>query len=186
MLIGYARNSTVQQQYGFEAQVAALQKIGCNLIYQEQVSAVGKREQLDKALAALNAGDVFVATKLDRIARSVMHLQEIVQTIDKKKASLRVLDINLDTGTPTGKLMLNMLSCISQFERELMLERQKVGVQAAKAAGKYKGRAPTARAKTDDVLRFAKKGLTKQEIAHQLNIGVASVYRILAHEKIAA
>jgi DNA invertase Pin-like site-specific DNA recombinase len=183
MLIGYARTSTVEQQYGFEAQVAALQEIGCNLIYQEQVSAVGKREQLEEALGRLSDGDVFVATKLDRIARSVMHLQEIVQTIEQRNASLRVLDINLDTGTPTGKLMLNMLSCISQFERELMLERQKVGVQAAKAAGKYKGRAPTARAKTQEVLRFDKKGLTKQEIAHQLNIGIASVYRILASEK---
>lgn len=186
MLIGYARTSTVEQQYGFEAQVAALQKIGCQQIYQEQVSAVGKREQLEQALARLEPGSVFISTKLDRIARSVFHLQQIVKTIEDKGASLRVLDINLDTSTPTGKLMLNMLSCISQFERELMLERQKVGVQAAKAAGKYKGRVPTARAKTNEVLRFAKKGLTKQEIAQQLNIGVASVYRILKSEKLAA
>jgi DNA invertase Pin-like site-specific DNA recombinase len=92
---------------------------------------------------------------------------------------LRVLQINLDTSTPTGKLMLNMLGSIAEFERSLMLERQREGIAKAKGEGKYKGRAPTARAKGDDVRRLAAEGLTREAIAYQLNIGVASVYRVL-------
>ena len=183
MEIGYARTSTIEQLAGFDAQIAELEKLGCKKIFKEQVSSVGNREQLDAALEFVRDGDVFVVTKLDRLARSVFHLCEIVEMLGKKNVSLRILNINLDTGTPTGKLMLNMLGAIAQFERELMLERQKVGVQAAKAAGKYKGRQPTARNKSDVVLQLAGKGLTRTEIASQLNIGIASVYRILAENK---
>jgi DNA invertase Pin-like site-specific DNA recombinase len=186
MIVGYARTSSVEQVAGFDAQIVELEKIGCTKIFKEQVSSVGKRAELDSALDFVRDGDVFIVTKLDRLARSVSHLCEIVDVLDKKNVSLKILNINLDTATPTGKLMLNLLSSISQFERELMLERQKVGVQAAKAAGKYKGRKPTALAQKDAVLQLAKKGLTRQEIADQLNIGVASVYRILANDKLAA
>lgn len=186
MEIGYARTSTVEQVAGFDAQIAELEKIGCQKIFQEMVSSIGKRDELDAALDFVRDGDIFVVTKLDRLARSVPHLCQIVDILNKKNVSLRILNINLDTGTPTGKLMLNMLAAIGQFERELMLERQKVGVQAAKAAGKYKGRQPTARNKKDDVLKLAKLGHTRIGIANQLNISVASVYRILAGNKIAA
>lgn len=183
MEVGYARTSTVEQVSGFDAQVAELERIGCSKIFKEQVSSIGKREQLNTALEFVRDGDVFVVTKLDRLARSVFHLCEIVEMLDTKHVSLRILNINLDTGTPTGKLMLNMLGAIAQFERELMLERQKVGVQAAKAAGKYTGRQPTARKKANVVLELANQGLTREGIASQLNIGIASVYRILAESK---
>lgn len=186
MEVGYARTSTIEQQAGFDSQIAELEKIGCQKIFKEQVSSIGKRDQLDAALDFVRDGDVFVVTKLDRLARSVFHLCEIVELLEKKNVSLKILNINLDTSTPTGKLMLNMLSAVAQFERELMLERQKVGVQAAKAAGKYKGRQPTARNKTDLVLQLANQGLTRAEIASKLDIGIASVYRILAINKIAA
>ena len=186
MEVGYARTSTVEQQAGFDAQIAELEKIGCQKIFKEQVSSIGKRDQLEVALDFVRDGDVFVVTKLDRLARSVFHLCEIVELLEKKNVALKILNINLDTSTPTGKLMLNMLSAVAQFERELMLERQKVGVQAAKAAGKYKGRQPTARNKTDLVLQLANQGLTRAEIASKLNIGIASVYRILAANKVAA
>lgn len=186
MIIGYARTSTVEQVAGFDAQIDELEKVGCTKIFKEQVSSIGKRAELDAALDFVRDGDVFIVTKLDRLARSVSHLCEIVDTLDAKNVSLKILNINLDTATPTGKLMLNLLSSISQFERELMLERQKVGVQAAKAAGKYKGRKPTAQAKKADILLLASNGITRQEIAKQLNIGIASVYRILAEDKPAA
>lgn len=186
MNIGYARTSTVEQIASFDAQLAELERMGCQKIFKEQVSSVGKRNELDAALDFVRDGDVFVVTKLDRLARSVAHLCEIVELLGKKNVSLKILNINLDTETPTGKLMLNLLVSVAQFERELMLERQKVGVQAAKAAGKYKGRKPTAQAKKESVMELSMKGLKRHEIASQLNIGVASVYRILAREKLAA
>ena len=122
---------------------------------------------------------MFVVTKIDRLARSVADLCAIVKRIEAKGATLRILAINLDTATSTGKLMLNMLGSVAQFEREMMLERQREGIAKAAAEGKYKGRKPTARAKAADVHRLVADGLTREAIAAQLDIGVASVYRVL-------
>jgi len=122
---------------------------------------------------------VFVVTKIDRLARSVADLCAIVKRIESKGATLRILAINLDTATPTGKLMLNVLGSVAQFEREIMLERQREGIAKAKGEGRYKGRAPTARARSADVHRLAAEGMTRDAIAAQLAIGVASVYRVL-------
>ena len=91
-----------------------------------------------------------------------------------------VLDLDLDTSSATGKLLFTMVAAIGAFERELMLERQREGIAKAKAEGKYKGRAPTARAKTDQVLEMKSKGVGASKIAKELGIGRASVYRILA------
>ena len=179
MLIGYARTSTVEQVAGFEAQVLALVTEGCERVFQEQVSSVAERQQLEEAMAFARSGDVFTVTKLDRLARNTQHLLEIVERLEAKGVSLKVLNLGLDTSTPTGKLMLTMLGAVGQFEREIMLERQKEGVAKAKAEGKYKGRKPTAQAKKADVLALVAQGSTKQAIAKQLGIGVASVYRML-------
>lgn len=180
MIIGYARTSTREQEAGFKAQFVELENAGCEKIFNEQVSAVKEREELDKALDYVREGDVFAVTKLDRLARSLPDLVRIVDLLNSKGVTLRVLNINLDTATPTGKLMLHMLGAISEFERTLMLERQRDGIAAAKEAGKYKGRKPTARAKTKEVLQLNSEGLTRQEIADRAGVGVASVYRILA------
>jgi DNA invertase Pin-like site-specific DNA recombinase len=88
--------------------------------------------------------------------------------------------MNLDTGTPTGRLMLNVIGSVAQFEREMMLERQREGIAKAKGEGRYKGRAPTARAKSAEIVRLANAGMTREKIAAQLSVGVASVYRCLA------
>lgn len=121
-----------------------------------------------------------VVTKLDRLARSISDLMRIIQALEQKGAGLRVLNLGMDTGTPTGKLMLTVLGGIAQFEREMMLERQREGVARAKAAGKYKGRKPTPDAIRQEVVRLAGERMTKTAIAGQLNIGEATVYRILA------
>lgn len=105
--------------------------------------------------------------------------KRIVKRIEAKGAALRILAINLDTSTPTGKLMLTVLAGVAQFERELMLERQREGIAKAKGEGRYKGRAPTARAKANDIRRLAGEGVTREAIAKQLGVGVASVYRVL-------
>ena len=135
-----------------------------------------------EALNFVREGDVFVVCKLDRLARSVAHLTKIVETLEAKKVTLRILNIGLDTATPTGRLMLNMLGSIAQFEREMMLERQKEGIESAKAKGRYAGRKPTARAKAPEIRELAASGMTKDAIAAQLEIGVASVYRALSQK----
>lgn len=182
MLIGIARTSTLEQKAGLEAQLRELEAYGCEKIYQEQVSSVAEREQLNAALSALRSGDKLVVTKLDRLARSVKHLGEIVETINKADASLVILDMGgtaIDTSNPTGKLILNVMSSVAQFEREMMLERQREGIAKAKAEGKYKGRKPTARAKTEMVLLAKKQGLPPTQIIRDLGISKTSYYRIL-------
>src|SRR4051794_5797569 len=108
MLVGYARTSTLDQVAGFEAQIEALTKVGCEKLFREQVSSVAKRPALEEALGFVREGDALVVTKLDRLARSVAHLGEIVATLEKRKVGLKVLDLGLDTGTATGRLMLNV------------------------------------------------------------------------------
>jgi DNA invertase Pin-like site-specific DNA recombinase len=179
MIVGYARTSTTEQVAGFEAQERDLRAAGVERVFAEQISSVASREQLDAAIDFIRAGDVFVVTKIDRLARSVPDLCAIVKRIEAKGAALRILAINLDTATPTGKLMLNMLGSVAQFEREMMLERQREGIAKAQGEGRYKGRKPTARAKASQVRELAGKGMTREAIAAELKIGVASVYRAL-------
>lgn len=181
MLIGYARTSTLDQKASIEAQERDLRAIGCEKVFVEQVSSVdvAHREQLAMALEFVREGDTLAVCKLDRLARSTSHLLEIVTTLEKKGAALRILNMGIDTSTPTGKLMLTVLGGIAQFEREIMLERQREGIAKAKADGKYKGRKPTAKAKADEVLKLKAEGLGASDIAKRLDIGRASVYRIL-------
>ncbi len=182
MIVGYARTSTLDQTAGLEAQQRDLTKAGCAKVFVEQVSSVDvkAREKLAEALEFIRDGDTIVVTKLDRMARSVAHLLEILEAIEAKGASLRILDMAIDTSTPNGRLMLNILGSVAQFEREIMLERQREGIAKAKAEGKYKGRAPTAKAKAKEVLAMHAEGVGATAIAKQLSIGRASVYRILA------
>lgn len=177
MLIGYVRTSTIEQQAGLEAQIRELSI--CDKVFQEQVSSIGKREQLEAALDFIREGDTLVVTKLDRLARSTRHLMEIVDILKTKGAHLNILNLGVDTNTPTGKLMLTMLGGVAEFEREIMLERQREGIAKAKADGKYKGRKPTARAKADEVVALKEKGAGPSKIARDLGISRSSVYRIL-------
>lgn len=179
MLIGYARTSTLEQVAGYSAQVKELEAAGCKKVFKEQVSSVASRPKLAQALDDLREGDVLVVTKLDRLARSVRNLMEIVDTVSAKGAALKILAMNLDTGTPTGRLMLGVLGSVAQFEREIMLERQREGIAKAKAEQKYKGRKPTAKARADEVMALSTQGLGAVEIARRVGIGRSSVYRIL-------
>ena len=183
MLVGYARTSTTDQKAGLEAQLRELDKAGCERVFKEEVSSVDKdnRHQLDAALDFIREGDTLIVTKIDRLARSVVHLNELVGKITAQGASLRVLDGSIDTATPNGRLMLNLLGSIAQFEREIMLERQREGIAKAKAEGKYKGRKPTARAQASQVLHLVKEeGLPAADVATRLGISRASVYRIIS------
>jgi DNA invertase Pin-like site-specific DNA recombinase len=185
MLIGYARTSTVGQQAGLEAQERELRAAGCDKIFREQVSSVAQRDQLEAALDYVrDGGDGFVVTKLDRLARSVGDLLNIVNRLEAKKVTLRVLSMSgaqpLDTGTATGRLMLAVIGAVAQAEREAMLERQREGIVKAQEMGRYKGRAPTARRKAPEIIRLKEQGIKPSEIAVRLGIGRASVYRVLS------
>jgi DNA invertase Pin-like site-specific DNA recombinase len=179
-LIGYARTSTNDQQAGLEAQHRDLRAAGCRKIFSEQTPSVGTRA--DAALDYCREGDTLVVTKLDRLARSARHLSELVDKLEANGVALRILDFSgnaVDTRGATGRLMLNMFAAMAQFEREMMLERQREGIAKAKAQGKYKGRKPTARAKAQDAIRLFKEGKKVAHIASELGIGRGSVYRAL-------
>ena len=182
MLIGYARTSTVDQQAGFEAQLLELNAYGCERMYQEQVSAVATRTQLETAIDMLREGDKLVVTKLDRLARSVSHMGDLLEQIEAKGAGLVILSLGsetVDTTTATGKLILNMMVSVAQFEREMMKERQVEGIKRAKAEGKYKGRVPTAMRQADKVKALVEAGVQRVQVQEQLGISKASYYRCL-------
>jgi DNA invertase Pin-like site-specific DNA recombinase len=178
MNLGYARVSTVEQQAGFDAQRRELCAAGVERVFEEKVSSVAERTQLEAVLDWLRPGDVLTVTRLDRLARSTRQLLEIAERVKAKGATLRVLNLG-DTGTATGQLVFTVIGAIAEFERQLMLERQKEGIAAAKVAGKYKGRAPTAMRKADQVRELDAQGVERAEIARRLRIGRTSVYRAL-------
>lgn len=183
MIVGYARTSTQDQLAGLEAQIKELEQARCEKIYQEQVSSVANREQLEAALDFMREGDVFVVTKLDRLARSIRDLMNLLDKLAQKKVAVKILNLGLDTQSPTGTLILNVLGCVAQFEREMMLERQRDGIAKAKSEGKYKGRKSISDEKKTEIVRLAEEGLPKRLVAKQVGVGEATVYRVLGEEK---
>jgi len=182
MLIGYARTSTADQEAGFDAQLRDLRDAGIEKVFSEKVSSIGQRDELTNALDYVRDGDTLVITKLDRLARSTADLLKVVDQLDEKKVSLRILDFGgsaVDTKSPTGKLMLTMFAAMAQFEREIMLERQREGIAKAKAEGKYKGRKPTVRNRADEIISLKEQGMGAAAIAKKLSVGRASIYRVL-------
>jgi DNA invertase Pin-like site-specific DNA recombinase len=183
ILIGYARTSTVEQQAGFDAQLRDLRAGGCTKFFKEQVSSVAERKELEAALDYAREDDTLVVTKLDRLARSARHLLEILDTLQGKGVGLRILNLGgdtVDTRGATGRLLLNLLAAVAQFEREMMLERQREGIAAAKAAGKYsKVRAGRAKKQATEIRRLHVVGKNLGQIARELKIGRASVRRVL-------
>ena len=182
ILVGYGRVSTCDQQAGLDAQIRDLKAAGCEEIFAEQVSAVAQRDRLKEALRFVRRNDTLVCCKPDRLARSTTDLLRIVDDLDRRGVGLIMLSMGgqrIDTRSPTGKLMITMLAAIAEFERGLLLDRQREGVAKARADGKYKGRKPTARAKAADAVRLFQEGKRVSQVAEQLGIGRASVYRAL-------
>ena len=177
MIVGYARTSTTDQQFGLDAQIEQLTAAGCEKIVTEQASSVGKRTEWAHLVEFVRDGDILVVTKLDRLARSVRDFWNIADTLQRKGVVLRIMNMNLDTTTATGKLMLSLLGSVAEFEREIMLERQREGISKARSAGKQFGRKPTARVQADEIAKLTNSGLSPNEIAAQLKISRASVYR---------
>jgi len=140
MKYGYARKSSVQQSLSI--QVAALKEAGCDIVRQEQGSGTTRngRSELAVLLEFMRDGDTLVVTRIDRLARSMRDLQNIVYELQQKGVTLTALEQPIDTSTSAGKAFLDMLGVFAEFETNLRKERQMEGIQAAKLAGKYAGR----------------------------------------------
>jgi DNA invertase Pin-like site-specific DNA recombinase len=182
-IIGYARVSTNDQDLSI--QEAALRAGGCEVVRAEKRSATSTagRTELQTILDFLRKGDVLMVTRIDRLARSIGDLQDIVRALKAKGASLRATEQPIDTSTAAGKCFLDMLGVFAEFETNLRRERQLEGVAKAKAAGVYKGRKPSIDAA--EVTRLRAAGLGASKIAKRLGIGRASVYRVLGEERAA-
>lgn len=183
-LVGYARVSSTDQNW--RIQVDALKAAGCTKLFTEKKSGTSlkKRMVFDECMAYLREGDTLVVTRIDRLTRSILDLQKLLLKLRKKKVNLKATEQPVDTGSASGKAFLDMLGVFAEFETNLRRERQLEGVARAKEEGKYKGRKPTAQAKSKLVMQLVTQGLTRQIVAKQLNIGVASVYRILKNHKV--
>jgi DNA invertase Pin-like site-specific DNA recombinase len=180
MRLGYARVSTTDQN--LDAQLDALTANGCDRIWSEKASgAKDDRAELAALLDHARQGDVFVCTKLDRVARSVPHLVGLGETLRSRGIDLVVIDQGIDTSTPHGKLMFHMLAAIAEFERDLIRERTRAGLAAARARGRTGGRPVKC---TPDKVAAARVliagGVTITDAAKQLGLSRATLHRHLA------
>ena len=178
--IGYARVSTTDQDTSI--QVEALRAAGCDVIRQEKASGTTTegRAELATVLDFLQQGDVLVVTRIDRLARSIGDLLQIVTVIKAKGATIKATEQPFDTGDIYGELTFNLLGVFADFETKLRKERQMEGIAKARAEGVYKGRKPTIDA--DTVRQMQSQGMGATEIAKKLGIGRASVYRVLGEQ----
>ena len=177
MKYGYARCSTQSQD--LEIQRNALLAAGCEVVREEKVSGTSLkgRSELNTLLEFLRRGDELVVTRIDRLARSMRDLQNIVYELTEKGVHLSATEQSINTSTPEGKCFLDMLGVFAEFETRLRHERQMEGIKKAKEKGVYKGRKQTL--DVAKVKELASEGLMKTEIAKRLGIGRASVYRAL-------
>lgn len=179
MLVGYARVSSTGQS--LDIQNEALAEAGCEKIFAEKMSgrSTVDREQLAMAIDFVREGDTLIVTRLDRLARSVGDLHQIIGKLTDKGAEFRCLQqSDVVTSTSTGKLMLSILGAVAAFENDIRRERQMEGIAKAKAEGRYKGRPATI--DPDEVKTLHERGLGASQIAREMKIGRASVYRALA------
>ncbi len=176
-LVGYARVSSTDQNV--DVQEAALRAAGCEEIFSETKSGTSTsgRDELQRMLRFIRKGDVLLVTRIDRLARSLGDLQDILRAIREKGAELKATEQPIDTSSAAGKAFLDMLGVFAEFETNLRKERQLEGIARAKKMGVYKGRKPTIN--VEEVRFLAKKGLGATEIAAELRIGRASVYRAM-------
>jgi DNA invertase Pin-like site-specific DNA recombinase len=176
-VFGYARVSSIDQDVTIQRE--ALEAAGCHVIREEKVSATSLkgRTELQTLLQFLGEGDTLVVTRVDRLARSVKDLQDIVHELKAKGVTLRTTEQPIDTSTPAGKAFLDMLGVFAEFETAIRKERQLEGIAKAKAKGIYCGRKPSIDAQRVQALRDAGKSSTA--IARELNVARSSVYRML-------
>jgi DNA invertase Pin-like site-specific DNA recombinase len=179
MLVGYARVSSSGQS--LDIQMEALAEAGCEKVFSEKMSGRSAKDRIEliNAIDFVREGDTLVVTRLDRLARSVSDLHQLIERLSEKKVSFRCINqAGVDTDSSTGMLMLAILGAVASFENDIRKERQAEGIAKAKLEGRYKGR-PTS-INVEEVKTLRQRGLGASEIARELRIGRASVYRALA------
>ena len=171
---GYARVSTADQD--LTIQIEALRRAGCDVVREEKRSGTTRevRAERNTLLTFLRAGDELVVTRIDRLARSIGDLQDIVRALKAKGVALKATEQPIDTTTAAGKCFLDMLGVFAEFETNLRRERQMEGIAKAKAAGVYKGRPPRI---DGDAIRVALKEAGPSEVARKLGVSRATIYR---------
>jgi DNA invertase Pin-like site-specific DNA recombinase len=176
-LIGYARVSSNDQDTSIQA--AALRKAGCAVVRVEKASGKSRegRDELASILEFIRPGDVLVVTKLDRLGRNTRDALNLVHELDERGACLRVLEPAIDTCGPMGRMVLTVLGMVAEMELSFLKDRQRAGIEAAKAKGVYKGRPPTFdRAK---ILELRKQGMGATAIAEAVGCKRGNVYKAL-------
>jgi len=188
MLVGYARVSTLDQNP--QLQIDALKEAGCDRIFMEKISgAVKERPQLQEALQYMRDGDTLVVWKLSRLARSLTQIINTVKTLEESGIGLKVITQNINTLTPEGRLFFHMNAAFDQFQREIIVENTKAGLQSARKNGRIGGR-PTVM--TDEKIRTTQSMLKDidgypfiSDIIKTLGVGRTTFYRHFPPEKIA-
>ena len=178
--VGYARVSSYGQS--LDVQLEKLSKDGCERIFSEKMSgrSAEAREELQSCLQWVREGDVLVVTKLDRLARSTRDLLNVANTLEQKRVSLVVLDQQIDTGTPTGKLLFTMLGAIAEFENEIRKDRQVAGVTLARKKGvKFGRKAAMSRGQIEELKRRRDAGEKIADLMSHYKLSKATVYRYL-------
>ena len=179
MLIGYARVSTKDQDLSL--QIEALEKAGCDKIYKDKISSgQSSREGLNLAMEVLRNGDSLVVWKLDRLGRSVKELVNIINQLEKREVNFMSLTDKIDTSSTAGRFFFHIMASLAQMERELIIERTRAGLDAARQRGRIGGRK---RQMTDSKIESAKKllhdGIPPKEVAQNLGVSIPTLYRWL-------
>ena len=178
-IVGYARVSSVGQS--LDVQVEKLTEYGCEKIYKEKRSGTtADRPELKSSLDYVREGDTLVITKLDRLARSTFHLTQIVNGLEKKGVDFVVIDQQIDTSTPTGKLLFNVLASIAEFETQIRKERQVEGISKAKEKGvKFGAKPKLTETQIQEMSSKRKSGVLIKDLMSQYGLSKASVYRLI-------
>src|SRR5436305_1517981 len=187
MLIGYARVSTQDQTLNLQKD--ALEKLGCNKIFTDTASgAKAERKGLEETLQYLREGDTLVVWRLDRLGRSLKHLIETITTLNNRNIGFKSIQENIDTTTSGGKLVFHIFGALAEFERDIIRERTKAGLQAARARGRRGGRPKATTLNTPKKVALAQslyddKNNTIDEICKTLHISRATLYRYIQTPK---
>lgn len=178
--IGYARVSSTGQS--LDVQLEKLNDYGCTRIYQEKITGTtNNRPELKACLEYLREGDKLVITKLDRMARSTNHLTSIAEDLKQRGIELIVIDQAIDTSTPTGKLLFNMLASIAEFETEIRKERQLDGIAKAKEKGiKFGAKAKLTDDQVEELKEKRAAGVMIKDLMNEYSLSKATVYRLLS------
>ncbi len=184
MRIGYARVSTQDQHESLAAQKKLLQDYGCARIYTDIASgAQAARPSLSEAIDYVREGDSVVVTRLDRLGRTTLDTLRTIQELDERGIRVEALDVSLDTATPAGKLVLNVIASLAQWERDLLIERTQEGLAHARSQGRVGGRPRIPEEKRQAVLAALESGLSQKQVVAAFGISRSSVARIKASHK---